>query len=262
MTVHSALVFGGTRGVGLEITKMFHRNRVPVVFTGTNKEKIKKVEETFNSRSVYGTELDLACLNSIEMFKKKMNSFHFRPSILVYNAGYLSLRPYEKDVNIRKLFQINTISPIILTSFFLPEMIKANNGHIIFNSPPYVIDKKVKFLTPYIQSKLGQTTYMKSVSHIVQHKNISCNSIWTNYPLWTDAIKLRNVGAKEQCVDPSILSRVVEEIIWKENPKTFKGNEIMDESYLQSKNIDTHQYFLGDRVKKLDELFLSHLTKK
>lgn len=262
MVVHSALVIGGTRGIGLEITKMFCRNRVPVVFTGTNIDNIKEVEENFNSRSVYGTDLDLACFNSIENFKKKMDSFHFRPNILVYNAGYLSLRPYEKDANVRKLFQINTISPIIMTSFFLPEMMKANHGHIIFNSPPYVIDEKVKFLTPYIQSKLGQTTFMKSVSHIVKHKNISCNSIWTNYPLWTDAIRLRNVGAKEQCVDPSILSRVVEEIIWKEDPKTFKGNEIIDESYLQSKNIDTRKFFLGNRVKNLDELFLSHLIKK
>ena len=262
MVVHSALVIGGTRGIGLEITKMLHRNRIPVVFTGKNPDSIKACEEDFNSRSVYGTDLDLACFNSIENFKKKMNLYRFRPTILVYNAGYLSLRPYEKDANVQKLFQINTISPIILTSFFLPEMIKANHGHIIFNSPPYVIDEKVKFLTPYIQSKLGQTTFMKSVSHIVKHKNISCNSIWTNYPLWTDAIKLRNVGVREQCVDPSILSRVVEEIIWREDPKTFKGNEIIDETYLQSKNIDTRPFFLGDHVKNLDELFLSHLTKK
>ncbi len=262
MTAHSALVFGGTRGIGLEITKMFHRNNVPVVFTGTNIEKIKSVEDKFNSRSVYGTDLDLASLESIEKFKKKMESFYFRPNILVYNAGYLSLRPFEKDANVQKLFQINTISPILLTSFFLPEMMKANHGHIIFNSPPYVIDEKVKFLTPYLQSKLGQTTFMKSVSEIVKHKNISCNSIWTDYPLWTDAIKLRNVGVKEQCVDPSILSRVVEEIIWGEDPKTFKGNEIIDASYLQSKNIDTRKFFLGDHVKNLDELFLSHLTGK
>ena len=102
MTANSALVFGGTRGIGLEITKMFHRNNVPVVFTGTNMEKIKSVEEKFNSRSVYGTDLDLACLESIEKFKKKMESFYFRPNILVYNAGYLSLRPYEKDVNVQK----------------------------------------------------------------------------------------------------------------------------------------------------------------
>lgn len=261
MTFHSALVFGGTRGIGLEITKMLHKNNIPVVFTGTNPTKVKEVEESFHSRSVYGTDVDLGCLNSIENFKEKMNSYQFCPDILIYNAGYLSLRPYEKDANVKKLFQINTIAPIILTSFFLPHMMNKNHGHIIFNSPPYVIDEKIKFLTPYIQSKLGQTTFMKSVSHIVQDKNISCNSIWTNYPLWTDAIKLRNVGAKEQCVDPSILSRVVEEIIWKEDPKIFKGNEIIDEYYLRSKNIQTSQYFLGDRVQNLDELFLSHLKK-
>lgn len=262
MNQYSALVFGGTRGIGFEITKMFHRNQVPVVFTGTKLSQVKKIESSFDSDIVYGAELDLACLYSIRNFKNKINSMGFRPNIMVYNAGYLSLRSNEKDVNVQKLFQINTISPVILCSHFLPHMIKTNNGHFIFNSPPYVIDDKVKFLTPYLQSKLGQTTFMKSLSHIVKDYNISCNSIWTDYPLWTDAIKLRNVGKKEQCVHPSILSRVVEEIVWQENPKLFKGNEIIDETYLRRKNIDTSSFFLGDQVQKLDHLFMSHLTSK
>lgn len=262
MSTYYALVFGGTRGIGLEITKMFHRNQIPVVFTGTKLSKVKQLQNEFDSDLVYGTDLDLGCLFSIEKFKKKMLSYHFRPNILIYNAGYLSLRQTEKDVNVQKLFQINTVSPIILTSFFLPHLLASKKGHVIFNSPPYIIDDKVKFLTPYIQSKLGQTTYMKSLAHIVHDKNISCNSIWTNYPLWTDAIKLRNVGTKEQCVHPSILSRVVEEIIWNEDPKIFKGNEIIDDTYLKSKNIDIENFFLGDNVHKLDDLFLSHLQKK
>lgn len=262
MNKYTAIVFGGTRGIGLEITKMFHRHQIPVVFTGTKLSKVKEIQNQFNSDIVYGTDLDMACLFSIKTFKSKMTSIGFRPNILIYNAGYLSLRYVEKDVNVQKLFQINTISPIILTSFFLPYMLKHNTGHLIYNSPPYCIDDKIKFLTPYLQSKLGQTTYMKSMSHILQHKNISCNSIWTNYPLWTDAIKLRNVGEKEQCVDPSILARVVEEIVLNENPKVFKGNELIDKTYLMNKNIDISQYFLGNKTKYLDELFLSHLSKK
>lgn len=262
MNHYSAIVFGGTRGVGLEITKMFHQKNIPVVFTGTKHNKVKELEKKFDSRLVYGTELDLGCPFSIEKFKKKMKSIEYHPNILIYNAGYLSLRPIEKDENVKKLFQINSISPIVLTNFFLPSIKKYKYGHILFNSPPYIIDDKVKFLTPYIQSKLAQTTYMKSLAHILRNESISCNSMWTDYPLWTDAIKLRNVGTIENCVDPSILSRVVEEVVWNENPNTFKGNELIDEYYLKKKGIDTTIYFLGNNVRKLDELFLSHLKKK
>lgn len=113
-----------------------------------------------------------------------------------------------------------------------------------------------------MQSKLAQTTYMKSLSKILENTNINCNSIWTNYPLWTDAIKLRNVGKEINCVHPSILSKVVEEIIFNENAKTFKGHEIIDEYYLKSKNIDPKLYYLGNDIKYLDELFLNHLKNK
>lgn len=257
--MNKAIIIGGTRGVGYEILKMFNDKKIPVLFTGTKLHQVKTIEKQFDDNLIKGLEINLNCMMSIEKFKLEIKSLQYEPNILIYNAGYLSLRSNEKDVNIQKLFQINTISPIILTQFFLPFMQKNNNGHIIFNSPPYKIDEKVKFLTPYMQSKLAQTTYMKSLSKILEKTNISCNSIWTNYPLWTDAIKLRNVGKEINCVHPSILSKVVEEIIFNENANTFKGHEIIDEFYLKSKNIDPKLYYLGNDIKYLDELFLNHL---
>ena len=68
---------------------------------------------------------------------------------------------------------------------------------------------------------------MKSLSHILRYDNISCNSIWTKYPLWTDAIKLGGIGNKEECVAPDILVRVTEQILFMKI-HTFKGNEIVE----------------------------------
>ena len=68
MNHYSAIVFGGTRGVGLEITKMFHQKNIPVVFTETKHNKVKELEKKFDSRLVYGKELDLGCPFSIENF--------------------------------------------------------------------------------------------------------------------------------------------------------------------------------------------------
>lgn len=128
--MNKAIIIGGTRGIGYEILKMFNSKKLPVLFTGTKLHQVKTIEKQFDGNLIKGLEINLNCIVSIEKFKLEIKSLQYEPNILIYNAGYLSLRSNEKDVNIQKLFQINTISPIILTQFFLPSMQKNNNGHI------------------------------------------------------------------------------------------------------------------------------------
>lgn len=259
-TFHQAIVFGGTRGVGRSMVEMFRDHKIPVLFTGTDFFKTKQVEkELGGSKWVKGLPLQMQKTDSFSNFAEKVYNMGFQPNILVFNAGYLSLRRREKDENVTKLFQINAIAPILLTEHFLPLMRKKEYGHLIYTCPPHQIDDKVKYLTPYMQSKLAQTTYMKSMAHLLKNEPISCNSIWTKYPLWTDALRLRNIGSEKESVDPKIMVRVLEEIIFHENPLTFKGNELVDESYLHSKEIDPRIYHLGKETRDLDHLFMSHL---
>lgn len=260
-----ALVTGGTKGVGFEIVKSMIRNNIPTLFTGRNLMEIEEAEIKQNQiqpNFAKGVELDFSNMNSIQNFLKTKEVNDFQPNILIHNAGYLSIRPYEKPINVQKLFLVNAIGPIIITQHFLPSMIKDNNGHIFFNSPPLHFDKKVKFLTPYLQSKFAQTTYMKSLAYILHNKNISANSVWTSFPLWTDAISKRDIGKKEDCMDPSIVSRVMEEIMFEEDPLFFKGNEIVDEEYLTAKGIPLSTFALGKNSGiHLDDLFLQKLKQ-
>ena len=260
--LNRAIIFGGTRGVGYEIASMLSKKgNTELIFTGRNIENVMEVEKNFNN-NVLGMELDMSDTVSVENFKTKVDKIKFKPNVLIFNAGYLSLKSEEKDRNIEKLFKVNTTTPIILTQHFLKSMKKENYGHIIFNSPEYKIDEKIKLLTPYMQSKLAQTTYMKSLSYILKKNNISCNSIWTKYPLWTDAIRMRNIGDINSCVSPQILADVVDQIIYHENPKYFKGNNILDSEYLKDKKINIEKYYLGSETESLDELFYHHLNKR
>jgi len=255
-----AFITGGTRGVGFEIVKKFVDRDIFTIFTGRNIETIKKIKDSFPKKNVMGMELDLTDLESVEHINNKLNFLKIRPNIIVHNAGYLSTSPIETPSRLEKLFLCNAISPILLTQSMIPHIDK---GHIFFFSPPSKIDDKVKYLTPYLQSKYSQTTYMKSLSHILKEKDISVNSIWTDYPLWTDAIRKRNIGNQNDCAHPSIIADMILEVMDKEDPKVFKGNELIDRKYLSKKNIVLNKYFYEKKhTKKLDNLFLSHLTKK
>ena len=66
-------------------------------------------------------------------------------------------------------------------------------GAILFNSPPYIIDDKTKYLMPYA-TKLAQTTFMKSLAHLIDEKNNNKNTekiylyqVFGQITLYTDA---------------------------------------------------------------------------
>ena len=255
-----AFITGGTRGVGKEILKKFIERDIFTIFTGRNINIVKNIERSFPKNNTMGMELDLTSLKSVENTITQLKLMKINPNIIIHNAGYLSTSSTETPFHLQKLFLVNSISPILLTQSMIPNIDK---GHIFFFSPPYKMDDKVKFLTPYLQSKYAQTTYMKSLSYILKEKEISVNSIWTDYPLWTDAIRKRNIGNRNNCASPSIIADMILEVIDKEDAKKFKGNELIDKDYLTKKNIDINKYFYKkENIKKLDNLFLSHLIKK
>lgn len=249
-----ALVTGGTKGVGAEIVSMLCKKKIPTIYTGRTLPPRPKPSEFEIPK-----ELDLSDYDSIQIFLNDLKKEDLKPNILIHNAGVLSIKPKAKPFKMQQMFMTNAIGPLLLTQELLPSI---HEGHVLFNAPPYRIDDKVKFLTPYMQSKLAQTTYMKSLAHILKKKPISVNSFWTGFPLWTSALELRNIGSKDVCMHPKILAKVVEQIVFHENPMHFKGNELIDESYLTEKNISLNEFKLGEKVEKLDTLFLSHLLTK
>lgn len=252
-----ALVTGGTRGIGKEIVKKFIHHDIFTVYTGRFKNSIEK-STFYQNEKTLGIPLDLSNLNSVHDFLKELKNSEIHPNIIVHNAGYLSLSSKESSKHLQKLFLVNTISPIVVTEELLPNIKK---GHIFFFSPPAIFDKKVHYLRPYLQSKFGQTTYMKSLAYELQEKEISVNSLWTKYPLWTDAIRNRKIGKKSECIHPSIISDIIFDIIQTKDPYLFKGNEIMDKEYLESNGKDIQKYLLGEKNESLDSIFLKHLQK-
>ncbi len=275
MTLKTALVTGGTRGVGKEITKMFLNRNVNVIMTGTNIENVKKIEHILNSRvvksnikaRVTGYELNFTDLDNSNILLNKLKNKEIKPTYLINNAGALMLNNI-KNVTPRKMkimYEVNTFGPLLLTKYCIDEMFKNKYGAILFNSPPYIIDDKTKYLMPYMQTKLAQTTFMKSIAHSISKESdvdILVSSFWTNYPLLTDAILKNGVGTEDDCMHPSILSKTVEELLFNTNNKQeYIGKEIIDKQLLTERNVDVTQFKISNNkeIKSLDSIFFQHL---
>jgi len=249
------LVTGGTRGIGFEISKMFLKNKHEVVFTGRTQESVNEALKKFNDSNVQGVVWDMS------KFPPTESSIPCHFDTVIHNAGMLS-RDNMLNMNesrFHKMMAINAMSPIYLTKMYLPYMMKKNSGNIFFFCPPYRIDAKTRKLTPYMQTKLAQTTFMYSVADLVSksvpRSGIRVSGFWTDYPIWTDALIHRKIGKKEDCMSPGIIAKMVE-LMLEDERRNIHGNVMIDRDYLISKKINPNQWALGDRVQKLDDLFL------
>ena len=283
MTLKTALVTGGTRGVGKELVKMFLNRNINVVMTGRNLENVKEIESkinnshTTNKAHVTGYKLDFTDLNGSIKILNKLEDKEIKPTYLINNAGVLildnmkTITPKRMEI----MYAVNTFGPLLLTKYCMEDIMKNKYGAILFNSPPLMIDDKTKYLMPYMQTKLAQTTFMKSLAHSITSEpdfasthDILVSSFWTNYPLLTDAILKTGVGTEEKCMYPSILSKTVEELLFNTpNRNQYTGKEIIDKSFLTQRNIDPSIFKVSretntdKEIDDLDTLFLKHLQK-
>lgn len=264
----TALITGGTRGVGKEIASMFKKRGYNVIITGRDTNNAKLIAEEINKKYAdkdgiaQGYKLDFTNMAGSRKLLAKLEKGEIRPTYLINNAGVLmfdNMRNItEKHLDI--MFKVNVIGPMYLTKLCMNDIRKNNYGAILFNSPPYRIDNKTKYLLPYMQTKLAQTTFMHSLSNLHLSSDVLVSSFWTKYPLMTDAIISRGIGNLEECMHPSILSRTIEELLFNTaNRVYYNGKVILDDDFLKNQNIDVNQYKMGKDVPSLDSLFLKYL---
>lgn len=121
----TALVTGGTSGIGLEITKAFLRSGASVVFTGRNEEKINKIldtvvtdEPSFNGR-LHGILMNNTDVSSFEAkISEVLSLIGGKLDVLINNAGILggefgtsSESEFDKvlDTNLKGAFFLSQI---------------------------------------------------------------------------------------------------------------------------------------------------------
>jgi short-subunit dehydrogenase len=265
-----AIVTGGTKGVGKELAKMFKKNNYNVIITGRQESNAINIADELNSIDRYskgivkGYKLDFTDIINSKKILNKLDNKEIKPTFLINNAGTLNTKNIDNITlkNFDNLLKVNTIGPMLLSKYCI-DIIRNKTDHytgILFNTPPYTIDDKTSYLLPYMQSKLAQTTLMKSLSKLSINNNALVCGFWTKYPLLTDAIIERKIGKEHNCMHPSILAKTLEELLFNtNNPTYFNSKVIIDEDFLTERNISTNEFKMGNKIKKLDTLFFDHL---
>ena len=171
------ILTGATGGIGSAILDKIYSLKANVIATGTNKDKLNKIENKY--KGVIVKRFDLSDHSSIGGFVDDCNNyFNERIDILINNAGItqdnLSIRMKDEEWN--KVININLSSTFLLTKNTIKKMLKNKNGKII-NITSIVGHTGNIGQANYAASKAGLIGMSKSLALEYGKKNIKINCI-------------------------------------------------------------------------------------
>ncbi len=124
-----AVVSGGCSGIGQNIVEQLAGRGVTVAIFD-----VQDLPKSFESRdNIHYFKCDVTSPQAVGMTADTVRRELGHPTILVNNAGITS--PHSildmPQETLNKVFQVNTISHWYMVQQFLPNMVKANKGHVV-----------------------------------------------------------------------------------------------------------------------------------
>lgn len=134
--VKHALITGATSGIGYELAKIFAQNGYNLVLVARNEENLREVAREFEQNGRIHTHIiaaDLFQPDAAQKVYEKTTELGITVNILVNDAGQGEWGRFIKTDLQREidLVQLNIISLMSLTKFYLKEMVDRNEGRIL-----------------------------------------------------------------------------------------------------------------------------------
>jgi NAD(P)-dependent dehydrogenase (short-subunit alcohol dehydrogenase family) len=220
----TALVTGANKGIGLEVVRQLATRGWRVFLTGRSLAAVRKAASPLGS-SVVPVPLDITSRISIEAAFSVVSQAVNHLDVLVNNAGILDhdegsvfeLHPQR----LRRMFETNTIGPLLVSQTFLPLLRKSESGRIInVSSGAGQLSDIGTWAPAYSISKTALNGVTGQFAAALRDSNIAVNSIC---PGWVKT----DMGGHEA---PLTVEQGADTIVWlaAEAPQSMTGLFIRD----------------------------------
>jgi citronellol/citronellal dehydrogenase len=251
-------ITGASRGIGLAIALRAARDGANIVIAAKTKEPHPKLPGTIFTAAeevarAGGQALPLAVDVRDEAQVKAAIDEAVAAfgglDIVVNNASAVARVPVvETDMRRFDLMHaINTRGTFMVSKYAIPHLAKAENPHILMNSPP--LDLKEKWFsgsTAYSIAKCGMSLVVLGLAGELREQGIAVNALWPRTTIATAAIKNLLGGERVMAMSrrPEIMADAAYRIFHKRS-RSFTGNFLIDDSFLAGEGVtDFEQYRL------------------
>ena len=169
------LVTGASRGIGLEVAKLFSKEGYKVI--GTSRGDFN-LGDLIGDSSAMSVQLDLMSKESINDLFEVLKSKDFLPSVLINNAGItkdqLFLRMKDKDWD--EVIETNLNGLFRVTKAFIKPMVKNKFGRVInISSVAGLMGNSGQ--VNYSSSKSAMVGFSRSLAKELGSRNITSNVV-------------------------------------------------------------------------------------
>ena len=174
------VITGGTRGIGLEIARVFLENKAKVIIFGSKEETVNKTlailkDEGFEAEGFYPNLNDYL---DVESVIKKIIEKHGHIDILINNAGISANKKIEEtsSLDFEKIMDLNVNAIFNMTKAVVSYMKERKSG-VILNTSSMVSIYGQPSGVGYPASKFAVNGLTKSLARELAPFNIRVNAV-------------------------------------------------------------------------------------
>jgi citronellol/citronellal dehydrogenase len=243
----TALITGGSRGIGKAIAMRLAQAGANIAIVGKTTEAHPKLDGTIYSaaedieaasgRKVLALPGDIRHEDMIQNIVSNTISTFGGIDILVNNASAINLSNSEniEPKRFDLMHQINVRGAYLMSVACLPYLKKSANAHILNLSPP--LNMKPSWFgkhVAYTMSKYGMSMVVLGLAEELRPHNIAVNALWPQTTIATAAVQNLLGGAviMAKSRKPAIVAEAAYYIFQKE-ASSCTGNFFIDEDVLK-----------------------------
>ena len=175
-----AIITGGTRGIGLEIVRLFKENGAEVILLGSRAETVDKAIQLLNDEDIKieGYYPNLSNYDEVKQVADKIAEKYGEIDILVNNAGISASKTIDDTTSeeFSKIIDLNLNAIFNMTKAVVPYMKKQHEG-VILNTSSMVSIYGQPSGVGYPSSKFAVNGFTKSLARELAPFNIRVNAV-------------------------------------------------------------------------------------
>ncbi|MGZ3417527.1 MAG: SDR family NAD(P)-dependent oxidoreductase [Polyangiales bacterium] len=172
-----ALVTGSTAGIGLAIAERLAREGADVFLNGRTERRVQdaimRVQKSAVGR-VEGIAADLGTVDGADRVLSRVPDV----DVLVNNLGIFEAKSFETidDASWTNIFEVNVMSGVRLSRAYLPRMLSAKEGRIIFISSESAVQIPAEMIH-YGVTKTAQAALARGLAELTAGTSVTVNSV-------------------------------------------------------------------------------------
>jgi NAD(P)-dependent dehydrogenase (short-subunit alcohol dehydrogenase family) len=178
LTNKTALVSGSTAGIGFAIASLLAQEGAAVVVNGRSQKRVDEalasIRRTQQGARVTGIAADLGGREGVELLTSSLSQI----DILVNNLGMFEPKPFTdiSDSDWLRFFEVNVLSGVRLSRFYLPGMLDRNWGRIVFISSESALNIPMEMIH-YGVTKTAQISLARGLAEMTAGTQVTVNSV-------------------------------------------------------------------------------------